>query len=92
LTGFTITAEWDLWDRFLSIHDWWIHAMVGVWLVFTIMLFVAEPLFLHRWFHARAKTRPAETFRLIVGLHWFLLAISLITVVGATAGSHGATF
>jgi hypothetical protein len=56
------------------------------------MLFVLEPLFLHRWFHARAKTKPAETFRLIVGLHWFLLIISLITVAGAAAGSHGAMF
>lgn len=37
--------------------------------VFTLVLFVAEPLFLQRWFHARAKTRPAETFRLIIGLH-----------------------
>ena len=92
LTGLDITAEWNLWDRFLGIRFWWMHAMVGVWLVFTLMLFVAEPLFLHRWFHTRAKTQPAETFRLIVGLHWFLLAISLITVAGAAAGSHGAMF
>jgi hypothetical protein len=66
--------------------------MVLVWLVFTLMLFVAEPLFLHRWFRERARHRPAATFRLIVGLHWFLLIISLITVAGAVAGSHGASF
>ncbi len=92
VTGFYITAAWDLWDRFLGIDFWWMHAMVGVWLAFTLMLFVFEPLFLHRWFHARAKTKPGETFRLIVGLHWFLLIISLITVAGATMGSHGALF
>jgi uncharacterized membrane protein len=91
-TGFYITATWELWDRFLSIHFWWMHAMVGVWLVFTLMLFVAEPLFLHRWFQNRATSKPEATFRLIVGLHWVLLVISLITVLGATAGSHGAMF
>lgn len=91
-TGFYITTAWDLWDRFLSIQFWWMHAMVGVWLVFTLMLFVAEPLFLHRWFQQRARSAPEATFRLIVRLHWVLLIISLITVAGATAGSHGATF
>jgi hypothetical protein len=28
----------------------------------------------------------------MVRLHWLLLAISLIAVAGATAGSHGALF
>jgi hypothetical protein len=64
------------------------HAMVLVWAVFSVMLFVAEPLFLHRWFLRRATERPVDTFRLIERLHWVLLAISLATVVGAVAGSH----
>ncbi len=90
VTGLYITVAWDLWDRFLSIAFWWMHAMVAIWLVFSLMLFVAEPLFLHRWFQRRAQAEPEATFRLIVRLHWFLLIISLITVVGATMGSHGA--
>ena len=53
------------------------------------MLFVAEPLFLYRWFRTRAVARPEETFRLIERLHWTLLALSLITVLGAVYGSHG---
>jgi len=65
------------------------HAMVFVWAVFTVMLFVAEPLFLHRWLLARAARKPEETFRLIQIMHWILLAISLVTVLGATLGSHG---
>ena len=63
--------------------------MVFVWLVFTVMLFVAEPLFLHRWFLDRARRMPEETFALIHRLHWLLLGISLVTVLGAVAGSHG---
>ena len=53
------------------------------------MLFVFEPWFLHRWFHARAARDQAGTFRLIERLHRALLAISLVTVLGAAAGSHG---
>jgi hypothetical protein len=34
---------------------WWMHAMIAVWLLFTVVLFVAEPLILHRWLLARAQ-------------------------------------
>ena len=91
-TGFYLTDAWDLWSRFAEPSYWWMHAMVFVWLVFTVMLFMAEPLFLHRWFLRSAKKRPEGTFRLIQRLHWVLLTISLITVIGATAGSHGLIF
>ena len=63
--------------------------MVAIWLVFTIVLFVLEPLFLHRWFSARAQRDPAGTLRLVARLHWALLIASLITLAGAVAGSHG---
>lgn len=90
LTGFYMTAAWDLWDRFRDHSFWWMHAMVFVWLVFSVMLFVAEPLFLHRWFRHQAKRNPERAFRRIQRLHWVLLTISLIAVLGAVAGSHGA--
>jgi hypothetical protein len=67
-------------------------AMVAIWLIFTIMLFALEPLFLHRWLLARSRTRPESTFHIIVALHWFLLGSGLITIAGAVAGSHGAAF
>ena len=89
LSGFYMVVRLDLWDRFLSVAYWWMHAMVAVWLLFTFMLFVAEPLFLDRWLLARAKTRPEATFGLIERLHRILLALSLITLIGAVLGSHG---
>lgn len=91
-SGFYMTWAWDLWDRFDKAAFWWMGAMVAMWLIFTIMLFVLEPLFLHRWFLAWSRARPVSTFRIIVGLHWFLLVSSLITISGAVAGSHGLTF
>jgi len=92
LSGLYMTIVWDLWGRFLVVTYWWMHTMVIVWLVFTVMLFIAEPLFLHRWFIARAKEEPDKTFKLIVRLHWVLLAISTVTILGAAAGSHGMDF
>jgi len=91
-SGFYIITAWDLWSRFESIAYWWMHAMVLVWTLFTVMLFIVEPLFLHRWFIVKARDKPELTFRLIERLHWVLLTISAITILGAVAGSHGAVF
>ncbi len=89
LSGFYLVHAWNLWNRFGELSFWWMHAMVLVWAIFTVMLFIAEPLFLHRWFLARANRKPEETFALIQSMHWILLAFSLITVIGATVGGHG---
>jgi len=89
LTGPYMLARLDLWVRCLYGASWWMHAMVAVWLLFTVMLFVAEPLILHRWLFARAEAEPEATYRLVEWLHRILLIVSLITVFGAVAGSHG---
>jgi uncharacterized membrane protein len=91
-TGFYMTAVLDLWDRFLDPSFWWMHAMVAVWAIFTVMLFVLEPLVLHRWFRNRAERDPEATFRLIARLHRVLLTASLVTLAGAVLGSHGVAF
>jgi uncharacterized membrane protein len=92
VSGFYITAVLDLWSRFESPGYWWMHAMVFVWIVFTVVLFIAEPLFLHRWFIKNATEKPESTFLLIERLHRVLLAISILTVLGAVAASHGMVF
>lgn len=89
LSGFYMVSRLDLWDRFSSVTFWWMHAMVLVWLIFTVMLFLAEPLVLHRILRARAEVDPETTFKLIERLHWVLLAMSLVAIFGAVAGSHG---
>lgn len=63
--------------------------MVVVWLLFTIMLFVLEPLVLTRWLAARARTQPESTYLLVHRLHWALLGLSIVTIVAAVLGSHG---
>jgi uncharacterized membrane protein len=89
LSGFWLVWRWGLWARFSDAHFWWMHAMVALWALFILMLFVLEPLVLHRWFAARARRDAEGTFALIQRLHWVLLGASLVTVAGATAGAHG---
>jgi uncharacterized membrane protein len=88
-SGFWLVHTLDAWDRFADAHYWWMHMMVLVWVAFTLMLFVLEPLWLHSWFHARTARDPAGTFALVGKLHRLLLTISVLTVSAAAAGSHG---
>lgn len=89
LSGFWLAHRLDAWHRFADPAWWWMHAMVLVWALFTLMLFVLEPLWLHGWFRRRAQRDARGTLRLIQRLHWVLLIVSLVTVAGAAAGSHG---
>jgi uncharacterized membrane protein len=91
-TGFYMTAGFDLWDRFRAAAFWWMHAMLLVWLIFAFILFVAEPLFLHRRFDAWAAARPQAALAWLQRGHWLLLLLSLVAVLGAVAGSHGWSF
>src|SRR5689334_24559406 len=47
-TGLYMIEASDLWDRFRSPAYWWMHAMVGVWSIFAIGLFVVEPFIVDR--------------------------------------------
>ena len=85
-SGFWMVYRADLWSRYADPHFWWMHAMLLVWLLFAIMLFVVEPLFLHR---RMANSLSPAHFGRIQRMHWLLLAFSVVAVVGAIGGSHG---
>jgi uncharacterized membrane protein len=86
-SGFWMTWRADLWDRFNDPAFWWMSAMVFVWAIFMVMLFIVEPFFVHP--RLRNSPHPAAAFRRMEIMHRILLAISLITVIGAVGGSHG---
>ncbi len=48
LSGLYILCQYDLWDRFADARYWWMHLMVAVWLLYAVLLFVLEPLVVHR--------------------------------------------
>mgnify|MGYP001168163389 FL=1 len=89
LSGFYMLYYIDAWNRYLEPKFWWIHAMTMVWAIFMFVLFVAEPLFLHRLFKKHALKDPVKTFALVHRLHLILLVLSLVTTAGGVAGSHG---
>ena len=66
-TGIYIIQEADLWGRFSVLTYWWMHAMVGVWAIFAMGLFLAEPLILDRRLPALTTRRPAATFAWLAG-------------------------
>jgi len=86
-SGLWMTYRANMWDRFADPQFWWMHAMVAVWLLFAAMLFLIEPLYLHR--RMENSPAPARDYQRFEKLHRVLLAISLITLLGAVAGSHG---
>lgn len=89
ITGLYMVAESDMWARFHSAEFWWMHAMVCLWLLFAVILFVAEPLILKRWFRTWAAADPKRAFAWIHRGHWVLFTLSLVTICGAVAGSQG---
>ncbi len=92
LSGFYLLHYLDAWGRYASAAYWWINLMTLVWFLFTMVLFVLEPLVLHRRFHERATADSDRAFRVVQAMHWVLLALSLVAVLGAVAGSHGYHF
>lgn len=89
LTGFYMLSVLDAWGRYLDPRFWWVHAMTAIWALFTVALFVLEPLWLHRALRRWSERNPAGALRFLQGAHAVLLLLSLLTVAGAVAGSHG---
>lgn len=90
-TGLWMTYRWNLWDRFADPHFWWMTAMLGLWLVFMLMLFVIEPLG-HAGFEKTVRQDPAAAFLRMSRLHELLLLLATLTAFGAVAGAHGFLF
>ncbi|MCM8537035.1 MAG: hypothetical protein NE334_13940 [Lentisphaeraceae bacterium] len=82
----------DAWSRYTMLQYWWLHLMTFVWLIFTLVLFVFEPLFLHKWFHQQAEKNSEKAFFVLQVMHIIMFALSLLAIIGAMAGSHGYQF
>jgi len=92
LSGFYMLYVMSAWERYQDVQYWWLHLMTFVWFIFTLVLFVLEPLVLHRWFHDQAMKNSENAFVWLHRMHKILLTLSLIAVFGAVLGSHGYVF
>ncbi|MBK9009863.1 hypothetical protein [Novosphingobium sp.] len=86
-SGFWMVFRGQMWSRFAEPQFWWMHAMVGLWTLFVIILFIAEPLVLHP--RMKRSPDPAADFRRLDWGHRFLFLLATITVLGAAGGSRG---
>ena len=89
VAGFYMLQGLDAWGRYQDPSFWWIHLMTVVWIVFTLVLFVLEPLFLRDRFTTFAERDSDGAFRLLHRLHALLLTLSLIAIAGGVAGVRG---
>jgi len=64
-------------------HTWWIGLMLLVWVLFAIMLFVAEPLRLP------AKLGLIHKPRAFLVVHAVLLTLALAAIAGGVIGARG---
>jgi uncharacterized membrane protein len=88
LSGFYMAERLDAWPRFLDASQWWLGAMVLLWLLFMAVLFGVEPAFGHRLLEA-GRTDPGATLDLLQSAHWALLTLSTLVAAAAVLGAHG---
>lgn len=86
-SGFWMVTRADMWSRFADGRFWWMHLMVALWSVFVLMLFIIEPLYLHR--RMATSNASGADFARALWLHRLLLAVGIFTIFGAVGGSHG---
>jgi uncharacterized membrane protein len=89
LSGLYMLEFLNAWGRYLEPQFWWLHLMTFIWFIFTLVLFVFEPLFLHKLFHKMAEENSELAFKRLHLMHIILLSVSLLAVVAGMAGAHG---
>src|SRR5262245_31386088 len=77
LSGLYLVERLGLWSRFAEARFWWMHAMVALWLLYALALFLLEPFVLRARFADRLRRDPDGALRRMMRHHWLVLALSL---------------
>jgi uncharacterized membrane protein len=89
LTGLYMVGYLGAWERFVEPHYWWMDAMVGLWVVFGLMLFVVEPLIVGPRIRKNLAAKPRMALAQMEILHWLLLGLSLAVIAAVVSGIYG---
>ena len=92
LSGFYMLHAMNAWERYHSAEYWWVHLMTVIWVIFTVVLFVLEPLVLHKFFANLVREDSEMAFTWLQRMHRVLLTRSLLAIAGGVAGAHGFSF
>jgi len=90
LSGIYMLFVLNAWHRLTQLSFWWLHLMVAIWLLFAVMVYVLEPLFVHDRFRSMALENPDGAFTLATRLHAVALVASAIAIGVGILGAHGA--
>lgn len=88
LSGVYMLVKIDAWDRFQYASFWWMHLMVGVWALFALMIYIVEPIVIHKLFHDFALREKDRAFALAALFHAIALLVSAIAIVAGVLGAH----
>ena len=89
ISGFYMTYKLNAWGRFSQVQFFWMHAMVFVWLLFFLALFIIEPFILKNHSRMVKDGHSITNLRKTQIVHSIILVLSLITIVVSVLGAHG---
>lgn len=89
ISGFYMTYKLEAWSRFSQLQFFWMHAMVFVWSLFFLALFVIEPFILRNHGRMVKDGHSITNLRKTQIIHSVILALNLITIVVSVLGAHG---
>ena len=89
ISGFYMTYKLDAWSRFSQLQFFWMHAMVFVWSLFFLALFVIEPFILRNHGRMVKDGHSITNLRKTQIIHSVILTLSLITIFVSVLGAHG---
>ena len=89
LTGLYMLASLGVWERFVEPHYWSMHAMVGLWLLFGLMLFVLEPLVVGPRIKRSLAHEPQQAIVRMQAVHAVLLVLSVLVIAVVVGGIYG---
>ena len=88
-SGFYMVYQLDAWNRFWELHYFWMHAMVLIWLIFVLALFLIEPYFIKDHGRVVKDGRSFRNLQKTQVVHSIILTLSLITIFISALGAHG---
>ncbi len=89
LSGLYMVGALDAWSRFANAHFWWMDAMVALWIIFGLMLFIVEPFVVGPRLEQTLKDDPVGALRRMQVMHWLLLILSLLVIAVVIGGIYG---
>lgn len=89
LSGAYMLTRMQAWRLLYSASFWWLDLMIAVWLLFAVMIYVLEPLVIHRLFHKAVLRDKDSALKAAMLLHAAALTAAAATIIAGVLGAAG---